>query len=199
MSGVGAMMAGGNPADGRVENDFYGTPEEAPEAILRVEKFDGVMHECACGDGAMSRVIERHGYKVVSSDLIDRGYGKQRDFFSIKKWVGHNIMSNPPWNIADQFIEHAMTVLHPRKMAFLLKANYFHAAKRAALFEKYPPVRIYPLTWRLDFQGKKRPVIECSWYIWEHGNKNYPTYQLLHRPAPKAIRAEFAISESLAA
>ena len=187
-------MAGGNPAFGeRQPEEFYPTPDAATIALLGVEKFQGVIHECACGDGSMARVIESHGYKVVSTDLINRGYGVQRDFFAIKRWVGHNIITNPPWNIAADFIEHGMSVLHPRKMAFLLKSNYFHAKTRSALFDKYPPVRIYPLTWRLDFLGKGRPVLECSWYVWEHGNTKLPTYQLLHRPAPGAILATAAI------
>ncbi len=103
--GLGAMMAGGNPADGRVEDDFYPTPPEPTIALLAVEKFDGVMHEFACGDGTMSKLLIQAGYKTVSSDLINRGYGHQRDFFTIKKKVGHNLFSNPPWHIAAAMIE----------------------------------------------------------------------------------------------
>jgi DDE family transposase len=32
--------------------------------------------ECACGDGAMSRVLENAAREVASSDLFDRGYGE---------------------------------------------------------------------------------------------------------------------------
>ena len=39
------------------------------------QKFEGNIWECACGDGAMSKVMIENGYEVYSSDLIDRGYG----------------------------------------------------------------------------------------------------------------------------
>jgi hypothetical protein len=191
--GLGAMMAGGNPADGRVENDHYPTPIEPTIAILGVEKFDGVMHEFCCGDGTMSKLIEKAGYKVVSSDLINRGYGHQRDFFSIKKKVGHNLFTNPPWNIAASMIEHGLEVLQPRKMALLLKSTFFHAKGRSALFEKHPPAIIYPLTWRVDFNGKGKPVIECSWFVWHRGSTADPVVRLLHRPTPIDILAFSAI------
>jgi len=41
-----------------------------------VESFEGQIWEPACGDGAISRVLEAAGYQVISTDLIDRGYGQ---------------------------------------------------------------------------------------------------------------------------
>ena len=32
--------------------------------------------ECACGEGHISKVLESHGYNVVSTDLVYRGYGR---------------------------------------------------------------------------------------------------------------------------
>lgn len=32
--------------------------------------------ECACGEGHISKVLESHGYDVVSTDLVYRGYGR---------------------------------------------------------------------------------------------------------------------------
>ena len=59
----------------RVPFDFYATPPEATRALLSVEDFDGLVWEPACGHGAISRVLVNAGYSVVSTDLIDRGYG----------------------------------------------------------------------------------------------------------------------------
>ena len=182
MTGLGAMMAGGNPADGREEDDFYPTPWEPTEAFLDEVTFDGIVHENACGDGAMAKQIAARGYEVRASDLVNRGYGVRRNFFTIKKPVAHNLMSNPPWNLAEEFIRHGLS-LNPRKMAYLLKASYFHAASRIPLFNEHPPSTIYPLTWRIDFKNKGRPVIECAWYLWERGIKRHPEYKLLRRPS----------------
>src|SRR5690349_21675354 len=59
----------------RVPFDFYATPPEATRALLTVEGFDAPIWEPACGDGAISRPLIEAGHDVVSTDLIDRGYG----------------------------------------------------------------------------------------------------------------------------
>ena len=59
----------------RVPHDFYPTPPEAIRALLSVETFEGSIWEPACGDGAISKVLLEAGHEVVSTDLIDRGYG----------------------------------------------------------------------------------------------------------------------------
>jgi hypothetical protein len=46
----------------RVLHDFHPTPEIATVKLLEREKFHGEIWEPACGDGAMSRVLERYGY-----------------------------------------------------------------------------------------------------------------------------------------
>src|SRR3546814_8432653 len=60
---------------GRPRDDFYPSPRSATLALLSVERFEGTIWEPACGNGAISRVLEEQGHEVVSTDLIDRGYG----------------------------------------------------------------------------------------------------------------------------
>jgi|GEM_PF-4593691 len=108
MSGVSAArMIGGN-CDHRVKDDFYPTPDEVTKALIR-EWPDMGSHiwECACGDGAMSKVLERSGKTVVSTDLVDRGYGQGGvDFLmetsslapaivpQVVEMIGHAILAN---------------------------------------------------------------------------------------------------------
>ena len=49
--------------------DFFPTPAWATHALLENEHFEGEVWECACGDGAMSRVLESRALPVISSDL----------------------------------------------------------------------------------------------------------------------------------
>ena len=216
MSGMGAAMAGGNPKSGAQQEDgFYPTPWEATQALLNVEKFEGIIHEPCCGDGAMAKVLIANGYTVKSSDKVNRGFGVQRDFFTVTKPVAHNIVTNPPFEIkaiteevlgqkkkrivtpgitAEDFILHGLT-LQPRKMAFLLKSTFWHAAKRKKTFEAHRPRWIYPLTWRLDFLGGGSPVMELSWFVWHRGNTEYPQTRLLDKPTvfPVASLEKLAI------
>jgi tRNA G10 N-methylase Trm11 len=78
--------------------EFYPTPPEATRALLSVERFEGTIWEPACGDGAISKVLEAAGYYVISTDLIDRGYGTGGvDFLKTTEALGRNIVTNPPY------------------------------------------------------------------------------------------------------
>ena len=75
----------------RAKHDYYATPPEAVEELLKVEKFTKKVWECACGEGHISKVLKAHGYEVISTDLIDRGFGegyvdflKTETYFSYK-------------------------------------------------------------------------------------------------------------------
>lgn len=89
----------------RSENDFYPTPAWTTEALLQREKFIGEIWEPACGDGAISKLLEPH-YNVISSDLIDRGYGDVLDFLTAER-LTDNIITNPPFSLCSKFIEKA--------------------------------------------------------------------------------------------
>lgn len=82
----------------RVPLDFYPTPPEATRALLSVERFSGTIWEPACGDGAISKVLLAHGYSVVSTDLIYRGFGTGGvNFLTQTQTRARNIVTNPPY------------------------------------------------------------------------------------------------------
>jgi len=56
--------------------DYFPTPAWTSHAPIENEKFVGEIWECACGDGAMSKVLALSGNRVVSSDLYRRGFGE---------------------------------------------------------------------------------------------------------------------------
>jgi hypothetical protein len=85
--------------------DFFPTPRWATFALIDNEKFQGDIWECACGDGAMSEVLEQTGNTVVSSDLYDRGYGEHGIDFTKTKRRHSNIITNPPYNCAEEFVK----------------------------------------------------------------------------------------------
>ena len=92
-------------SEGRPDNDFYPTSPDAVEALLMVEKFDGPIWEPACGDGAICKVLEANGYTVVATDLIDRGYGESPHDFLTSNLTCDNIITNPPFILAEDFIK----------------------------------------------------------------------------------------------
>jgi hypothetical protein len=165
----------------RHPDGFYKTPETATLALISAigPYLDAEIHEPACGDGAIARVLTRHGYRVVATDLIDRGYGYRADFFK-KGPASPIVITNPPFHLADRFI--AESVPNVRLVALLLKSDYWHARSRIALHAAFPPRQELILTWRLDWTGQKRPTMNCTWFVW--GDHLPAVTRLLPKPGP---------------
>lgn len=179
---LGAAMVGGNGK--RREHDFYPTPVEATVALLRaVPDLPEVIWEPACGDGAISKVLKDNGKDVISTDLIERGYGTSGVDFLKSKKLADCVVTNPPFNLADDFIRHASRI-GVNSMAMLLKVTYFSAAKRIELWHEWPPHKIMPLTWRLDFVGGGSPTMDCMWVYWCNPMPPDTVYLPLRRPNP---------------
>ena len=93
----------------REKHDYYATDPKAAKLLLELETFNNIL-EPSCGEGHLSKVFENAGIKVTSSDLIDRGYGDIKNFFDYSKWDG-DIVTNPPYKYALEFIEHALKII----------------------------------------------------------------------------------------
>lgn len=59
----------------RQEQDFYATEPEAIRWLMKLEKLNENIWECACGAGHMAIPLMEAGYTVRSTDLIERGFG----------------------------------------------------------------------------------------------------------------------------
>ena len=175
-SAVRVMSGSRKHGENRKANDFYPTPEIATIALLEREKFSGVIWEPACGDGAISKVLERMGYQVESSDLVDRGYGKSGvDFFQTKRMVD-NIITNPPYKVAPQFVHHSVLSTR-KKVAMLLRLAFLETKARLPLFTGLPLARVYVFSERLPFvEGN---AIAYAWFVWEHGRAEKPSLEWL--------------------
>ena len=173
----------------RENNDYYATDPKALEIFLNKLKEDGIkLHnyiwECACGEGHLSKVLEKHGYKVWSTDLIDRGYGKgNTDFLKSipNEWVG-DILTNPPYKYARQFVEKAMEVTRNSCYTIMfLKIQFLEGQARKEMFKKYPPKYVYVNSERQlcamngEFDKYKATALCYCWFVWEKGFTGEPT------------------------
>lgn len=167
--------------ENREKNDFYPTPPEATISLLGVEKFDGLIWEPACGDGAISELLKAAGYEVVSTDLVDRGYGESRvDFLMETRSLAPNIVTNPPFKMVTPFIRRSLE-LTSGKVAMLLRLACLEGAERGELFETTPLARVWVFKRRLQF---KRPgwtdtgaggMTAFAWFVWQKGYEGGPT------------------------
>ena len=146
----GGQLAGGNSTSKREENDFYATDPQTLKLFLyeflKDNSLDGEdILEPACGEGHISEVLKNHGYDVLSTDLIDRGYGKGGiDFLKTTKIVDCDIITNPPYSMAQEMVEHAMEIVTTgHKVAMFLKLTFLESDGRKELFRKYPAKKIW--------------------------------------------------------
>ncbi len=173
MTNLAVSIAGGNHRGDRVDNDFYPTPRACLTSLFHYEKdfIPNTVWEPCCGDGAISSFFVDKGFDVLSTDLVYRGYGEgDRDFLNEGRNDYQAIITNPPFNLAAAMIEHALGELEVPYMALLLKSQYWHSKKRIALFDKFTPSVVYPMTWRPDFLGKGSPTMDCQWTVWRKGD-----------------------------
>lgn len=169
----------------RESNDYYATDPKSLEIFLNKIQMDNIhlcnqIWECACGEGHLSKVLENRGYKVYSTDLIDRGFGEGNiDFLKYDgKKIHCDILTNPPYKYAKEFVEKPLDIQDiGYKTIMFLKIQFLEGQARKKLFETYPPKFVYVNSVRQAcyFNGdmsKKMNSASCyCWYIWEKGFK----------------------------
>lgn len=174
--------------------DLYPTPVDGTESIIEVlkamKRSDGTpiktIWEPACGDGRLARVLEWHGFEVISTDLREYpgyGYGGL-DFLTETpggKWGWampeiDAIVSNPPFSLAEEFIRRALTFTP--NVVMLLKQTFWNVGGRSkGLWVEHTPDMELKLTWRLAFLKNERgnsPLMDCMWNVWNGENASRP-------------------------
>lgn len=152
--------------------DFFPTPAWATYALIDNENFQGEIWECACGNGAMSRVLEETGQTVISSDLYDRGYGEVGHDFLTTPRNADNIVTNPPYNAAEGFVDSGIKSSN-RKFALLLRLAFLEGINRQkTIFTNTPPARVWVFSERITFYPvgaaiKGSGTTAYAWFVWD--------------------------------
>jgi hypothetical protein len=173
----------------RAENDWYQEPSWCAERLFEEEKFEGSIWDPACGGGNIPEAAKAAGYDVAYSDIVNRGYLELatiiRDFFTINEPCD-NIVTNPPFNRAQLFAEHALELARG-KVAMIFPTRRLNAAK---WLEGTPLRRIWFLTPRPSMPpgeaiaaGQKPGggKVDFCWVVWERGYKGEAHIHWLHR------------------
>jgi hypothetical protein len=167
--------------DEREEHDYYATDPRAVEMLLDMHPFSKDIWEPACGEGHLSKAIEKMGYAVKSTDLVDRGFGEHGiNFLSNKISIwGGDIITNPPYRYAKEFIVKALSIIPDgRQVAMFLKIQFVEGKGRKDLFVHFPPKVIYVSSSRIncakngDFAVLRESggsAVAYAWYVWEKG------------------------------
>ena len=188
----GTNLAGMSTTRERVKDDYYATPPDTTKAILNEVKLNGSILEPACGEGHISKVLQEYypNAEIVSTDLINRGYGKGGiDFLTYdygRKF--DTVITNPPFGLAQEFIEKALQISNDKVIMFA-KIQLLEGKKRRKMFLNTPLKYIYVFSsrqnpWRngesLDEKGKPWSSTMCfAWFVWEKGYEGEPVVRWL--------------------
>lgn len=164
----------------REENDYYATDPRVVDDLLERETFNNIW-EPAAGMGHLSYRLQKLGKDVYSSDLIDRGQGFDIiDFLQTdKKWDG-DIITNPPYKHAQEFIQKSLDVIKDgAKVGMFVRLLFLESNKRKQFFQENPIKYIYVYSSRveckkgadLDYAFDGGSVTCYAWFIWEKGYK----------------------------
>ena len=189
--------ASNHSAEEREATDFYSTDPDCVKDLLKLEQFGNKVLEPCCGSGNISKVLEEEGYEVTSTDLYDHGYGTTGvDLFTYKD-IDCSIITNPPFGIVTEFIEHMLDNLKSgHKMALFLKLQFLEGQDRyKKVFSRKQLKTVYLYTkrvacyknnemyqrnedgtFKLDKDGNKMKIpsaVAYAWYVFEadyHGD-----------------------------
>lgn len=164
----------------RGEDDWYQETPECVDRFLDAERFSGVIWDPACGEGNIPKRCRIRGYETAGTDIRDRGYGDVRDFLKTPLSATDNIVTNPPFNLAQPFVERALDLAR-RKVAIVARLAFLESRARRPFFQSTPLARVWVHSSRVsmppggrDIPAKGGSVAYC-WLVWERGHVGPPT------------------------
>ncbi|PJC87799.1 hypothetical protein CSW98_01340 [Vibrio sp. HA2012] len=156
-----------------LNSDLYTTPHWAVAALLKREKFSGLIRDPGCGKGDISKVLKMTGHQSVESiDLYDWGYGTPNiDYLDLDSLVDNTIM-NPPFSLLKEFISKALSTTN-QKVAVFARVNSLETKDRFnGIYKEKPPTRVYLFVHRVKCNkggydnGLSSAVFYC-WQVWD--------------------------------
>ena len=176
----------------RTRRDFYATPPWVTEALLRHIRFRGPIWEPCCGDGAMSSILSNHGYRVVSTDIADRGFGTPGVDFLAARAVPEgcqSIVTNPPYGDSGShfaqsrsptamlgFLRHALTLTASvqGQLALLVRLQWVSGKHAANMMSAGPFAAVIMLTKRIQWfdrgEHTKSAQHHHAWIVFDHAH-----------------------------
>ncbi len=140
--------------------DFYPTPPWCYENLDIDWSMFSSAHEPCRGDGRIQFFLEEEqGLPCTYSEIME-----DKDFFEHTESTDL-ILSNPPFSIAKEFIDHSLKLSNTCIM--LLRINYLGSIGRHAWWKENTPTALHVLSKRPSFTGKGTDATDYAWYVWD--------------------------------
>jgi hypothetical protein len=176
----------------REANEHYVEPHWCSERLFAEEKFEGSIWDPCCGFGRIPEAAKAAGHAIVATDISDRGYkgfDGPLNFLHADDCVAHNIVCNPPFNIAQHFAQHALSLSNWQKIAMVFPTARLNAAR---WLEETPLARVWLMTPRPSMppgytiaRGEKPQggKMDFCWLVWSRGRIGPADVRWLRRDA----------------
>ncbi len=184
----------------RAANDFYIDPPEATEALMHAEVFSGTSWDPACGTGTIPKTMAAAGLSCIGTDLVDRDPGPDVVGFCTMDFLADrdmpdgidNIVSNPPFNLAQPFVDRALTIA-THKVAMLLPLTFLEGMRRGRWLTGTPLARVHVFSWRISMppgelllSGAVKPSggkKAFAWFVWANDHTGPAQVRFLQKEA----------------
>lgn len=163
----------------RIERDLYETPAWVTAALFpHLPRSLDCIWEPACGSGKMADAMLEASDSVITVVRSDIALGS--DFLTETDGQScQAIITNPPYELATEFIKHALSLMEPRGLvAMLLRTDFDHAKTRQHLFSGHRAfAKKLVLTKRIKWfeDSKGQPSFNHAWFIWDWKHQGAPT------------------------
>lgn len=178
-------MSSTNRGTQRNADDYYVTPHWLIEDFLAAfsencrfrfdpEEYPLVLDPSAggCDKYPMSypTVLEKHGFNVNSWDIREDSRANLTgvNFLNVPSYESRKydmIITNPPFNLAQEFTEHALEMVKEGGLVIMLqRLNWLGSQKRKPMWQKLPLAAVYVHSKRPGFDPQKPSKTDSTEY-----------------------------------
>ena len=168
-------------------NDHYPTPTALTLALLKeLPQIGGAIIEPCAAEGKIAGILRTHPLvaEVITNDIdvtMPTRYHEDATDADAAIWAAPAdwIVTNPPFNQADQFV-HLAWAKARRGVAMLLRLSFMEPTrKRAQLLKSMAPYMSHLIVFsqpRPSFTGNGRTdSTTTAWFVWERNNPQQGT------------------------
>ena len=160
--------------------DFYPTPMEVvTNFITNYGILEGNILEPSAGNGNIVNVIKNKNNNITALELREEetiNLSALADHVVIGDFLKYEptqeydyIITNPPFSMAQEFIEHCFKIKGENtKIIMLLRLSFLESQRRYAFWKTHPVNKLYVLSKRPSFTGKGTDSAAYAWFVWDN-------------------------------
>ncbi|WP_215755075.1 hypothetical protein [Acetobacter sp. P5B1] len=168
----------------RHADDWYVEPAWCVDALVQVERpFIGAVLDPCCGGGNIVTRLRANGVHAQGADIRDRADGQ----FSVMGYAQSlfdarpdSVVSNPPYGLAQDFVDSCLTTTTDR-VCVLLRLAFLEGQKRREWLMRSSLARVWVCSKRVSMPpggtdvAAKGGSIAYAWFVFERGYKGEPS------------------------